>query len=186
MATPRKHNHILHDLAVISASILLAVWLQSSGEIGRLVGSSGGIYWLESILAGFFFTSAFTTAPAIVLLGNLAQHTSPFVVAVFGGIGAMTGDILIFRFFRDAFVEDFFTLVSARERSRIMHIFRLRLFRWFTPFIAALIIASPLPDELAMILMGFSRTATRIVVAFSYVANTMGILLIALAAKALG
>ena len=182
----RTRNHILHDLGIIGASFFVAFWLQSSGLIDRFVGATGGMFWLESIVAGMFFTSAFTTAPAIVLLGNLVQHSSPVTVAFFGGLGAMVGDLIIFRFFRDAFSEDFFYLIGRHERGRILHIFRTKLFRWFTPFVGALIVASPLPDELAMVLMGFSRTNTRIVIVFSYVANTVGILVIGLAARALG
>ena len=184
MEHPSK-NHILHDLGIIGASILAAIWLQGSGLMGQFVGKTGGMFWLESIVAGMLFTSAFTTAPAMVLLGNLAQHSSPFVVAAFGGFGALIGDLIIFRFFRDTFAEDFFYLIGRRQRERILAIFRTKLFTWFTPFVGALIMASPLPDELAMVLMGFSKTNSRIVIVFSLISNTLGILVIALVAKAL-
>ncbi len=187
METKRQANrHILRDFGLIGASVMLAVWLGNSGIVHQFVGFTGGMHWLESFIAGLFFTSAFTTAPAIVLLGNLAQADSLFVVALFGGIGAVCGDLLIFRLFRDALAEDFFTLAGRAQRGRIRHIFRMRVFKWFTPFVAALIMASPLPDELAMMLMGFSRTDMKLVIAFSFAANTAGILAIGLAARALG
>lgn len=188
MAETRKqaNQHILRDFGLIGASVLFAVWLGNSGIVDRFVGFTGGMHWLESFIAGIFFTSAFTTAPAIVLLGNLAQVEPVFTTALFGGLGAVCGDLLIFRFFRDVLAEDFFTLAGRAQRGRILHIFRMRVFKWFTPFVAALIMASPLPDELAMMLMGFSRTDMKLVVAFSFAANTAGILFIGLAAKALG
>jgi hypothetical protein len=184
---PRQEtkNHILHDAGIIGASILAAAWLQSSGVIDSVVGSTGGLHWLESLFAGVFFTSAFTTAPAIILLGNLAQAGSAIETAFFGGLGAVAGDLIIFRFFRDALAEDFFVLAGRAQKGRILHIFRLRIFRWFTPFIAGLIMASPLPDEAALMLMGFSKTNTRLVLMFSFVANVLGILAIGLAARAL-
>jgi hypothetical protein len=184
--TKRQANtHILHDIGIIGASVLFAVWLGSSGIADRFVGFTGGLHWLESFVAGILFTSAFTTAPAIVLLGNLAQADSALVTAFFGGVGAVVGDLLIFRFVRDALAEDFLALAGHAQGSRIRRIFRLRIFKWFTPFVAGLIMASPLPDELAMMLMGFSRTKTRVVILFSLIANTLGILAIGLAAQAL-
>ncbi len=181
----QANTHILHDIGIIGASVLLAVWLGNSGIIDRFVGFTGGLHWLESFIAGTLFTSAFTTAPAIVLLGNLAQANSLIVTALFGGLGAVAGDLLIFRFSRDALANDFLALAGHVGRGRLRKIFRLRIFKWFTPFVAALIMASPLPDELAMILMGFSRTNTNIVIGFSFAANTFGILVIGLAARAL-
>ncbi|MEY4731675.1 MAG: hypothetical protein RL681_621 [Candidatus Parcubacteria bacterium] len=183
--TETKWHILKKDAAIIAVSVAVAVYVGAGNAVEWLLTISGGFHWLEAFVSGIFFTSAFTTAPAIVLLGKLAQHGSALDTAFFGGIGALAGDMIIFQLFRDNLSRDFFTLVGQAERGRLKHIFHLKLFRWFTPFIGALIVASPLPDELAMVLMGFSRTNTRVVMLFSFAANFAGILTIALAAKAI-
>ncbi len=180
-----KRKIIVRDALVIGLSIGIALFLGSSDYIESFLRISAGFHWFESLMGGIFFTSAFTTAPAIVFLGKIAQHGSPLDTAFFGAVGALIGDMIIFQLVRDRLAEDFFTLVGQSERRRIRHIFHLRLFRWFTPFIGALIIASPLPDELALMLMGFSKTKPSLVLLFSFGANFLGILGVALASRAM-
>ena len=46
------------------------------------------------------------------------------------------------------------------------------------PFLGAIIIASPLPDELGLVMLGDSKLKYREIAIISYVLNTAGILLI--------
>jgi hypothetical protein len=54
------------------------------------------------------------------------------------------------------------------------------------PVVGAVIIASPLPDELGLALLGFSRIDRRYFFAISYTMNFIGIVLIGLAARGMG
>ncbi len=165
--TEAQKNILIKDAAIICISIAVAVLLGRSNAIESLLVISEGFHWLEGFIAGMFFTSAFSTAPAMVVLGKIAQNGSPLDTAFFGALGALCGDMVLFQFARESLSQDFFTLVGKKEKGRLRHIFHLRLFRWFTPFVGALIVASPLPDELAMMLMGFSKTNTRAVILFA-------------------
>ena len=60
----------------------------------------------------------------------------------------------------------------------------LRIFRWLIAFLGALIIASPLPDELGLTMMGFSKIKTSLFIPISFLLNSLGILIIGLIAKA--
>jgi hypothetical protein len=185
MATLKRGSFLLHDLWVIAASVCLAVLLARSGLITEIVGSTEHFSLLGSFIAGLFFTSVFTTAPAIVALGEIAQ-TSPLVaVALVGGAGALLGDLLIFRFVRDRFSAHVAELVRHDRRGKRLHaLFRLKLFRTVSLFVGALIIASPLPDELGVGLMGFSHVPTRWFLPLSFLFNALGIFVIGLVARA--
>lgn len=178
-----KSHHLLRDLGVIVLSILVALLLAKSGIIESLVeGASHSRFW-SIFVAGFFFTAAFTTAPAIVALGEIAKLEHPILVALIGAAGAMLGDMIIFRFIRDSLIEDLRYLFQFPRRSRWAWIFHLRLFHWLLPFAGALIIASPLPDELGITLIGLSKTKGKRFLLISFVFNFLGILMIGAASR---
>ena len=64
-----------------------------------------------------------------------------------------------------------------------MVLFKLRSFRWLTFFAGGFIIASPLPDELGIALLGFSKLKTSLFVPLSFTFNFLGICLIGIAAS---
>jgi hypothetical protein len=74
-------------------------------------------------------------------------------------------------------------LLKLRKRKRLRQLLEGRGFRWLTFFAGGLVIASPLPDELGISLLGLSRVRIRWFVVVSYAFNFLGILLIALAAR---
>jgi uncharacterized membrane protein YeaQ/YmgE (transglycosylase-associated protein family) len=132
-----------------------------------------------------FFTSVFTTAIATVILGEIAQEQNIFLTAVLGGAGAVIGDFIIFRFMRDHLAGDFDGFLKASKLRRWRLILHRGFFRWLFLFIGAMIIASPLPDELGLAFMGFSKMRTTPFLVTSFVLNTLGILVIGLVARAL-
>ena len=130
-----------------------------------------------------FFTSFFTTAPAIVLIGVLVQTTPLIMVAIIGGLGAALGDYIIFRFVKDRISEDINYLLSFQKTKRFFAIFKTRLFIFFTPFIAALIIASPFPDEIGVAMLGLSKIKDKTFLLISFIANGVGILVVGWVAR---
>lgn len=178
----RKKDGLIRDLGIVALSILLAINLEMSGAFERILAHTGGILFLESFVAGIFFTSVFTTAPAIVAFFEISKGTPLWEVALIGGLGAMVGDLLIFRFVRDRIAEDVTDLITGRK-GRWIKILRLKSFRWVAALIGGLVIASPLPDELGITLLGFSRVKTKYFLPISFVFNSIGILVIGLLAK---
>lgn len=182
----RTNGFLLHDVLVISVSVFVAVVLVKTGALATILTSTLGLEFLGSFIAGLFFTSIFTTAPAIVTLGEMARINSMVPVALFGALGAVVGDLIIFRFIRDTFSEHVMELVSHRGAwKRVRAIFKLKLFRLASLFVGGLIIASPLPDELGISLLGFSKIKTRWFIPLSFFFNFIGILLIGAVARAI-
>ncbi len=140
-----KNNKLLQDLIIIAFGIVLTGYLVKTGFINALISPAEKFRLLGSFFAGLFYTSAFTTAPAIVVLGKIAQDNSVFWTAFFGAIGASTVDLLIFEFIRNRFALHINGILKEqRWHLRLKTFHSLRLLRWLTFIIAGLIIASPL------------------------------------------
>jgi hypothetical protein len=183
----KKHSHpkIARDLLIIVVSVILALFLVKGGAIEYFISLIQGQVFLGSFIAGIFFTSLFTIAPASIALAKISLTASPLLVAFWGALGAMIGDLLLFLFIRDSLAEDLLELIKNPEYKRIRGVFKLRLFRWFIPLLGALVIISPLPDELGLALMGFSKVKTKVMLPLTFALNFLGILLIFAIANAI-
>jgi hypothetical protein len=175
------------DLGIIALSVVLAVILVRTDALVGLLTRTEELEVWGSFITGIFFTSVFTTAPAIVTLGEIAQAYPIFLTALAGASGAVVGDLIIFRFVRERFADHLMEVVGMQGgRRRFKHLLKLRSFRWLTFLVGGLIIASPLPDELGVALLGFSKLKVSGFMAISFVFNFIGILLIGIAARSLG
>ncbi len=181
----KQKKRLASDAIVMVASVIVAVALIKTPALDFLLASTNGSFILQTFVAGLFFTSAFTTAPAIVILGKLGMVHSPYMVALIGGLGALIGDLIIFSFIKNHIAEDISALFSHVKSRRLRHVFTYRFMRWSLAFIGALVIASPLPDELGLTLMGFSKIKSRTFVVISLTFNIIGILAIAFIARSL-
>jgi len=130
-----KISHLIYDIVIIFISIIFAVAIVKTGLLFLFAGLTNNLWFIESFLVGIFFTSIFTTAPATVALGEIAQHNSLILVSVFGALGALVGDWIIFKLMKDRFLKDFEYLIKKKPgKERILSIFHLKFFRWFTFF----------------------------------------------------
>lgn len=181
-----RNQRFFQDIGIIALSILIAVILVKTDALIQVLTRTQELEFIGSFIAGLFFTSVFTTAPAIVTLGEIAQEYSLFLTALAGGAGAVAGDLIIFRFVKDRFSEDLMQIFAAQGgRRRVVRLLKQRSFRWLTFLVGGLIIASPFPDELGIALLGFSKMNLRGFIILSFVFNFTGIILIGLAARAL-
>lgn len=178
---------LISDLLIIAASIAVAIMLAQTGALERF------LLWLElplpleSALAGLFFTSVFTTAPAMVALGELVEHGgNVLLIAIFGAVGALLGDLIILRFVRKRLFTHAATLIDCEgPMARLCTLSEVRLFRYLSLFLGGMAIASPLPDELGLTLLGLSRMRTSLFAPVSFAFHFLGILLIGLLVRSL-
>lgn len=175
-----EYRPLMQDIAIIALSVVVAIMLVRTGTLTNLIVTSHvGYEFLESFIAGIFFTSVFTTVPAIVALGKIAQIHGVLETAFWGSIGSVVGDLLIFSFVKDRLSEHIMTLLSHQGMGRRMRaLFRLRMFRRLSFLVGGIIIASPLPDEIGIALMGFSKMRTLYFIPLTFVFNFIGLLFI--------
>jgi membrane protein DedA with SNARE-associated domain len=178
-------HRLLTDTLIVVISIVCAVYIAQTGAIHVLVSATSGNLVVAAFVAGLFFTSLFTTAPAMVVLGELAQQGSLPVIALAGAAGAMLGDYILFLFVRGRIAVDAQLLAKGPRLKFVVRALKHSRLRFVLPVIGALIIASPLPDELGMLLLGISSVKSRTFLLVSFFMNLLGIVLIGLAARAL-
>jgi uncharacterized membrane protein YdjX (TVP38/TMEM64 family) len=177
---------IAQDIGIVALSVFVAIILIESQVLAQILDSTKNLAFVGSFVAGLFFTSIFTTAPAMVTLGQIAQTHSILLNALIGAAGAVLGDLVIFRFVKDRLSEHIVDLLRIENgKRRLRAILHRRSFRWITFLLGGLIIASPLPDELGVSLLGFSKMKASGFIILSFLGNFLGILLVGLAAHAL-
>lgn len=176
---------LFQDGLIIAASIAVAILLIQTQALARVLTASEQLGYIGSFFTGTFFTSVFTTAPAIVTLGEIARATSPLQTAFFGALGAVTGDLIIFHFIRDRFSEHMMRMIGRSRRRQFRQILHRSSFRWLTFLLGGLIIASPLPDEIGISLLGVSHLNTWRFLPASFAFNFIGIYLIGEVARQL-
>jgi len=179
-------NNLVRDLVLVIFSVFIAIILAKTGALQDLITSTQGVRFIGSFIAGIFFTSVFTTVPAIIALGEIAHANSVISTALLGSMGALAGDLIIYKFVRDRLSEYLMELIKYQGGGkRVRMLFRLKYFGWLTFLVGGFIIASPLPDELGVSLLGFLKMRMRFFIALSLVFNFVGILLIGIVAKTL-
>lgn len=172
----KQQSQLIQDLSLIIISILAAIFFVQTSAFTEFIISIGELKWIGIFFAGIFFTSIFTTIPAIALLGEFSQTTPFWIVAIIAGLGAVLGDYLIFYIAKNRFSEDIEYLLSFSRKKRYRAILKTKLIQFLLPFIGALIIASPFPDEVGVTMMGLSGMKRKTFFIMSFALNGAGIL----------
>lgn len=166
-------------LAIFVAGIVLAVLVVKTGIIHEVLASSSGIGLWGSFLAGIFFTTVLTTAPATVIFFELGQSgTSLVPMALLGGLGALLGDFILFHFLKLSLTEDLIQFLQDKSHDKLKKLWRLKWFSWTMAIAGGIIIASPVPDEVGLAMMGIGRVRPKVMAILSYTLNTVGIFII--------
>jgi hypothetical protein len=169
---------LLEDILMISAGIVIALFFVKSGLLDSIIDISQGYYFFSAFLAGVFFTSAFTLAPSSIALIHIAQNSPIDGVALFGALGAMCGDLILLFFIRDRFAEDIMKVMRPSTVKYILKSLHFGFMRWLSPLLGAVIIASPLPDEFGITLLGMSKIKLGIFLPIAFIMNALGIYLL--------
>ena len=181
----KQRNRLMRDAFFITASIAAGIAIKKFGIVNMLFQTTQQMDVIGSIVAGIFFVSIFTAVPAGVILYELAQANSVLLIALLGGFGSLIGDLIIFYFVRNSVAKDLEYIAQQHHQDRLVHIVKQRLFRWMLITLGAIIVASPIPDEIGLALMGISRMKLVHFIPLSFVLNFCGILIIALIAKSM-
>lgn len=172
-------------LTGILISILIAIILgQNETFKGWLLGL-GSLEYIGVLFAGMLFVSSFTAAISIAVIAIMTENINPVALGLIGGVGAVMGDYLVFKLVRSRLQEELAMLFGKQETSHIKALLHSKYIAWTLPIIGVFIIASPLPDELGVSLLGLSKMSEAKFILISYISNSVGILMIASVAKVL-
>lgn len=169
-----KHKNLL--LFIIG--LLLAWFLGQDKWFNDFIVGLGNYGYLSAILAGALFVSTFTIATGALILMTLAKTLSPIELILLAGVGAVLGDLLIFRFVKDEVEDNIAPIYDKITGTHLKKILHTKYFGWTLPVIGAFIIISPLPDELGISLLGISEIKTENFLVIAWVSHTIGMFLL--------
>src|SRR5258708_40308412 len=93
-----KIGNLWRDLVIIALGILITLLLVRMGALGKILTATEEQAYVGSFIAGIFFTSIFTIAPASIALAVMSHSTPAYLVALWGALGALMGDVFLFLF----------------------------------------------------------------------------------------
>jgi len=182
-----KFSKSWHEFAfkhTTAAIVVVAVFvlLLDTAIVQTLLNDIVNLRHLGVLISGVLFVSFFTAAPAVALLLAFADSGyNPFVIALIGGFGAMLGDYIILRFAEDKIGHELKPVAKSMQLLGFINMLHKKRFKPITATVGAIIIASPLPDEAGIALLGLSRISTIQLMLLTFMLNTAGILVLILA-----
>ena len=180
----QKHHH--NNIILLIVSLLSAFIISRLPFFAIIIKDISLLGLFGAFLSGMLFASTFTVATGGLLLISLANTLNPFGLVFASACGAVFADILIFYFVKDNVSAEitpvYEKFLAHHHLKKILH---TRYFSWTLPVLGAIVIASPLPDELGVSLMGISSmTATKFAMV-SFFSHTLGMIFLVLIAGTL-
>ncbi len=172
--TNASHKH--KNLFLILVGILAALAFSRNEAFRSFLLQMGSLGYLGAFLGGMLFVSTLSAASGALILLILAERLSPIEIALVAGLGAVVGDLFVLRFVKDDLIEEVKPIYDKFGGKYLGKLLHTRYFRWTLPVIGALIIASPLPDELGVTLLGIAKMNTAQFALVSFFLNALGIL----------
>ncbi|MEK6945565.1 MAG: hypothetical protein AABW63_02120 [Nanoarchaeota archaeon] len=144
--------------------------------------------YLGVFIAGLLFSFGFSTPFAVGFF--LTIHPDNIFLTFFiGAVGALISDLLILNLTKFSFMDEFEELEETKLFHHIKksfsnkHILKLKIYLQY--LVGAIIIASPLPDELGVTMLeGVAHVRTSVFAIISFIMNSVGILAMLLLGKA--
>ncbi|MEK7528096.1 MAG: hypothetical protein AAB574_03725 [Patescibacteria group bacterium] len=158
MIPPYHHSHKSRNIFLLCLGLFFAYLLYRSPLFPNLVAYLIRFGYLGGLLGGFLFSSTLTAIIGLLLILSLAPHLSLFGLVSAAALGAVIGDIVIFYLIRNKIDHDSSFAPQLFIRYHLTKLFHSRYFSWTLPIVGALIIMSPLPDELGISLFSVAHT----------------------------
>ena len=183
-----KHKNLI----LLLLGLFFGIFLYHYKPFHDFLASLGGFGYVSAFIAGILYDSTVTVATSISILLILGEGLPKWQVALVAGIGAVIGDFIVYKFVKDDVMRELGPIIETieddigRKRIRaVKHLLHTKYFHWTLPLVAAILIGSPFPNELAWGLMGTVKMKNYQVVLLSFVVNFTGIILLLSASTAL-
>lgn len=175
---PHRKRHKYTNLTILAITTVLTILLFRTESVHSFLLSLGNLGYLSALIAGALFVSTFTIAIGAVLLLVLAESIPLLELAVIAGLGSLVMDLLLFKFVKNNLIKEIAPIYEDLGGSHLTRLLHTKYFSWTLPVIGAAIIASPLPDEIGVSLLGLSKMPTWKFLIISFVMNAAGIFLL--------
>jgi len=179
-------THRLHwrykNLTLLSFGLFAGIFLYNSDVFRQIILSLGGLSYLGIFIAGILYDSTFTVSTSLVSLLIFAERFPIIPLVLIATAGAVLGDYIVFKYVKNGLVQELAPLanniedkIGRRRISYVKHLFHSKYFHWMLPVVAAIMVGSPFPNELALGILGVSGVQTRTILFISSTFNFLGI-----------
>jgi hypothetical protein len=175
---PLKHTTLVAIVLVLFISILDTVIVRTFFEFSTSLGLA------SAFIAGMFYVSLFTAAPAVIMLAELSKTIDTIPLILFASIGSVVGDLIILKIFRDNIYEEMKYLGQKLGIGIKIKKSQRKAVSWLMALVGIFVLGSPLPDEVGIAMLGMTQYSKARILLVAFVANFVGIAIIVFAARA--
>lgn len=170
----KNHKHLLFDILVIIIVLLISTLLVTSNIEERILSNFVGYEFIPKFLAGIFSVNFITALPAYTFLLKVVTEQNFWTVVFMTSIGSVVGDTMIFSFLKFRLLESL--LKSFKKNRHVVSLLRTKnkILRGLLILVGFGVMASPLPDEVAVLLISLSRINHKYFIIISLVLNFIG------------
>lgn len=174
----RKHRNLL----IVIFGVVLAFYLVQWEGFRNFLLNLKGLGLVGAFIAGGLFVSSLTVSLGAVTLGMFTEIFPPWQLGIVGGLGATVVDFLTFRFLRNQVFHQIKPVTEHLKEGWLLKIYHFlnnnKFLSWSLVILGALIIASPLPDEIGIAMMGISQIKPSHFLLITFLLNSLGIFLL--------
>lgn len=175
-------NFRYKKILLLFLSIIASYLIFSNLKVADYVSSLNSFGYLGVFIAGLFFAFGFTSPISAGFFITLNPENI-WLAGILGGLGALISDMIIFKFIRFSFMDEFQRLkktsIIKKVSMLIDETFGHKIKIYIMYAFAGIFIASPLPDEAGVIMLaGLTKIKANILAIISFVLNTAGILIL--------
>lgn len=168
-------------LLLFLVSVIVVYFFFSSLLYESLHSALVFLGYFGTFVAGLLYPYSFTSAAGTAILLILAKTQNLFLAGTIAAVGALISDIILFLFVKHSFGDEVRKLSKEPLVQTVGGMITDRLRTGFLAVFASVLIASPLPTEIGIMLMTSIKTmSTKKFVAIVYILHASAIFVILL------
>jgi len=173
------HRFKYPKLVLLVVSIIIAYFVFNSPVGQEFALDLDNLHYIGMFIAGILFALGFT-APFAVGFFIVSEEPNIFLAALIAALGALISNLLIFNFIKVSFRDELKRLERTHVIKEIEYLvekeFNKKVRLYLLYIFAGILIASPLPDEVAdTILGGFTKINPYVFAVLSFICSSIGI-----------
>jgi len=178
-----KNTHLFAykypKLILFILCIIFAYFLVSDSSFVNVIQHLDGLSYIGMFITGLLFSFGFTT-PFSVAVMLAMKPDNILLMAIIGGVGATISDIIIFKFVKFSFENEFKELKQERPfifvKENLDKYLHPTLKTYLTFAFGGILLSTPMPDEAGiLVLSGIMEIKLKLLILISLIFKTIGI-----------